>query len=303
MIGATERMTQGHARYGWRFFGTELKRQRERAGLTQEQLGAAVFCSGSYIGQFETALRKPQFDLAQRIDAALKTDGIFARMCHQLVLRQDPIQSGPFAEYFISVAELEPLAVTLAEYSVLLVPGLLQTADYARAVFQAAQPFWNSTRVEPMVETRIDRAKIFDDPTTPPLWVIIEETVLQRCVGGPYVMAAQFRHIEAAVERSKALVQVMPCSSGAHALMEGSLKLMTFRDAPPLAYIEGPHGGQMLDDPDVVARCMASFDLARATALSPTESLNLLRTVAEEYEQSEPTRSVYRPDRAQAHVQ
>ncbi len=303
MIGAAERRAQSHARYGWRFFGSELKRQRERAGLTQEQLGAAVFCSSSYIGQFETALRKPQFDVAQRIDAALKTDGFFARMCHQLILCQEPIHSGPFAEYFVSIAELEPLAVTLAEYSVLLVPGLLQTADYARAVFRAAQPFWSSTQAEPMVERRMDRAKIFDDPTTPPLWVIIEEAVLHRCVGGPTVMAMQLRHIEAAVERAKALVQVMPCSSGAHALMEGSLKLMTFQDTPPLAYIEGPHGGQMLDDPDVVARYVASFDLARATALPPTESLDILRAVAEEYEQRGPTRSVRRSGMPQDHVQ
>ena len=269
------------ARVGWRFFGAELKRQRERAGLTQEALGELVFCSGSYIGQFETALRKPQLDLAQRIDARLNTDGLFEHLCEEL------INNSPYADYFASVAELQPLAVTLTEYSAILVPGLLQTADYARAVFQAAQPFRSPEETETRVQARMDRARALDAPKAPLLWAIMDESVLRRTVGDTSVLAAQLHHIVSLVERAKVLVQVMPYSSGAHALMEGSMTLMTFEDAPPVAYLEGPHSGQLLDDPAVVARCTASYDLARAAALPPKASLALLRSAAKEYDHEE----------------
>ncbi len=278
MTGDAERKAQGHAKYGWRFFGSELKRQRERTGLTQEQLGERVFCSGSYIGQFEAAIRKPQLDLAQRIDAELGTDGLFTRMCEEL------INNSPYADYFVTVVELQPLATAITEYSANLVPGLLQTAGYARAVTQAAQPFLSSEETEVLVSARLERARLLSDPTAPVLWVIIDESVLRRPIGGGAVMAAQLEHILSLVQWAKVLVQVMPYSSGAHALLEGSMTLMAFEDAPSIAYVEGPQCGQLLDDPAVVARCTAYFDLARAAALSPMASLALLQEAAKEYD-------------------
>ncbi len=267
----------GSAKIGWQFFGTELKRQRERAGLTQEQLGERVFCSGSYIGQFEKAIRKPQLELAVRFDVELDTNGLFAHMCEEL------INASPHAAYFADVVALQPLAEAISEYHGTLVPGLLQTADYARAVYEAVWPFASTEYIDVMVRARIERSQLLDAPTAPVLWAIMDESVLQRPVGNAAVMARQLEHIATVAERSRVLVQVLPYSSGAHALLEGNMSIMTFEDAPPLAYVEGPHSGQVLDDPALVARCMASYDLARAAALPPKASLALIQSVAKEF--------------------
>ena len=96
-------------------------------------------------------------------------------------------------------------------------------------------------------------------------------------------MATQLEHMLEVAERSRVLIQVVPYSSGAHALMEGNVSIMTFGEAPPLAYVESPHSGQVHDDPALVARCMASYELARAAALPPKASLALIKSAAKEH--------------------
>jgi len=116
------------ARVGWEFFGAELRLRREEAGCTQQELGDRVFCPDTCIGQFEAAVRKPQLDIAQRIDEELRTGGFFARMCEEL------INSSPFADCFVEVAELRTRATTICERAPLLVPGLLQVEACAKAI-------------------------------------------------------------------------------------------------------------------------------------------------------------------------
>jgi len=268
----------GQPRVGWEFFGSELKRRREESGFTQQELGERVFCSGAYIGQFETAVRKPQLDIAQRIDEELQTGGFFARMCEEL------INSSPFADYFTDAAELRILAKTICTYSPTLVHGLLQTEAYAKAVFDAGLPFQPPREIEELVKNRMAHRALLDRPTSPQLWTIMDENILRRPIGGAAVMAEQLRYITEKARSHRVLVQVLPYSSGAHALLEGSMTLMTFEDAPPVAYTEGPYSGQLLDDPATVARCEACYDLARAAALPPEASLDLIESAAKEYE-------------------
>lgn len=275
--------TRGHFgpwRLGWEFFGTELKRRREAAQLSQEELGELVFCSAGYISQFEQAVRKPQLDHSQRFDQALQTDGFFERMWQEL------ISKSPYANYFTDAAELEPHAETISDYAPALVPGLLQTEAYARAVFRASEPLLPDEKIDEWAANRLARARILRraEGHTPPLyWAVLDENVLRRPVGGPAVMAEQLTHIAQTVRNRQALVQILPFSAGAHALMEGFLTLMTFADAPPVAYIESPHVGQLLDDPALTAREQMYYDLVRASALSHEESLALIESVAEDY--------------------
>lgn len=145
----------------WEFFGTELKRRREDAGLTQAELGLRVFVSGGYIGQFEQAIRKPQLDVAQRIDGVLRSDGIFERLCRKLI--DDP----RYAEYFARAAELESLATEIHEFAPALVPGLLQTKDYAWAITVAMNPFATDEYIEEKVSGRLDRAASSRTPRAP----------------------------------------------------------------------------------------------------------------------------------------
>ncbi|MEV3860203.1 helix-turn-helix transcriptional regulator [Streptomyces sp. NPDC050095] len=269
--------SNGSRQAAWEFFGLELKRCREDAGLTQVELGLRVFVSGGYIGQFEQAIRKPQLDVARRIDDALQTDGIFERMWRSL------IDDHRYADYFAEVVELERLATRICEFAPTVVPGLLQTAAYARAVTIAANPFVTDAYVEEKVNGRRERAQILADATRPEYWVILHENVLRTPVGGPAVMAEQLEHIAEMLRQRTVWVTVIPYEAGAHASMAGSLKLMEFEDAPPVAYTETAFSGTLIDDPAVVKRAQRAYDLLRVAALSPEASLALIESAAEDY--------------------
>lgn len=256
-------------------YGAELRYQRERAGMTQAELGAPMFVSGSFIGQLESGTRRMQVEYAKRIDDILETDGFFAR-------NFEASQQSRYPEHFADAAEFESLALTIREFAPLLVPGLLQTEGYARAVFRAVHPVAPESLIEGLLSARLDRARIFENPTTPLFWAVLDEAVLRRPVGGAAAMSEQLRHISALARRNRAIVQVLPYSEGAHAALEGSLKLMTFADAPPVAYLQGLSTGQMLDDPHRVERYGLAYDLVRAAAMSPEASLVLIESMAEE---------------------
>ncbi|MCS0601439.1 helix-turn-helix transcriptional regulator [Streptomyces sp. LP11] len=270
-------MANGSRQAVWEFFGTELKRRREDAGITQVELGARVFVSGAYIGQFEQAIRKPQLDIAQRIDEVLQTDGIFERLCRKLIDDQR------YAEYFAEVVELERVATRICEFAPTAVPGLLQTATYAEAVTIAANPFVTDEYVKDIVTARVERANILRDATRPEYWVILHENVLRVPVGDPAAMAAQLTHIAELLRQRTVWVTVIPYGAGAHASMSGALKLMDFEDAPPVAYTETSFSGTLLDHPAVVKRAQRAYDLLRVAALSPEASRALIESTAEDY--------------------
>ncbi|MFD9195621.1 Scr1 family TA system antitoxin-like transcriptional regulator [Streptomyces phaeochromogenes] len=270
-------MANGSRQAAWEFFGTELKRRREDAGLTQVDLGHRVFVSGGYIGQFEQAIRKPQLDVAKRIDEVLQTDGFFERLWRKLIKDQ------PYTEYFAHVVELERLATEICEYAPTVVPGLLQTREYAQAVFLAGNPLAADEYIEELLKGRMARTRLLKDATRPVYWVVLHETVLRVQVGGPAVMAHQLDHIATLVRERKALVQVLPFTTGAHPAMGKMMKLMGFEDAPPTVYTEGVFSGSLLDEPAVVRRTQSSYDLIRAAALSSEASLALIESAAEDH--------------------
>ncbi|WP_326620975.1 helix-turn-helix transcriptional regulator [Streptomyces decoyicus] len=261
----------------WEFWGAELKRRREEAGLTQDALGRMVFVSGGYVGQFEQAIRKPQLDVAVRIDGVLQTDGFFERTWRKLIDDQR------YADYFAAAAELERLATKICDFESMIVPGLLQTADYARVLTLANNPLATEEYIEDKVRARLDRAVILKDTTRPLYWAVLHEAVLRVPVGGPAVMAEQLEHIARLARERKILMQVLPFAAGAYPLMGRMLTLMEFEDAPPTAYTEGVYSGNLLDDPAVVMRVRESYDLLRAAALSPEASLALIESAAEDY--------------------
>ncbi|EFL41456.1 MULTISPECIES: helix-turn-helix domain-containing protein [Streptomyces] len=276
-------MANGSRQAAWEFFGAELKRRREDAGFTQVELGTRVFVSGGYIGQFEQAIRKPQLDVAQRIDSALQTDGIFERLCKKL------IDDRRYADYFAQAAELEALATKICDFAPALVPGLLQTPVYARSVTLAMNPFASDEYIEDKVSGRMERQRVLNDATRPLYWVVLHEHVLRIPVGRPVEMAQQLEHVAALARERTVLVQVLPYKVGAYAVMNGTLRLMEFADAPPTAYTEAVYSGNLLDDPAVVKRATAAYDLIRAAALPPEASLALIDAAAEDFRRCEST--------------
>lgn len=255
----------------------ELRYQRERAGLTQTALGELLFIERTLVAKMEAGERRIKPEMAEMLDRVLETGGFFVR--HSAASR-----ATGYREHFADVVELEATALTIREWEPLLVPGLLQIPAYTRAVVRAYDPVIPQEAVEERVKARIARTEIFNDPTKPLYWAVLDEAVIRRPCGGPEVMAAQLRHISDMIRSNRIIVQVVPYGAGAHPAMEGALRLMTFEDNNPMAYVQGQETGSLLDDPATVRRCSFTYDLLAAAALSPEASLSLIEAVAEEYD-------------------
>lgn len=256
-------------------YGDWLKEQREAAGLTQQQLADRAIMTRSHIAHIEAGRRVPSKEDARRLDRALGTGNVLSSF-----LPQDEVAT---ADYFESVRVLEQQAVMISEFALAYFPGILQTKGYARAVLGAAFPPVSEEECDRRVVTRLERAKILDDPVTPVVWALLDETVLRRAVATGDVMAEQIMHVVRLAETGRIRVHVMPFSAGHHPLMQNMLTLMWFEDQPPLAYSEGDRMGKLHDSPSVVRELQTRYDLALSDALPLKESLALLRATAKDY--------------------
>ncbi|MFJ8538792.1 helix-turn-helix domain-containing protein [Streptomyces sp. NPDC093591] len=260
--------------------GAELRHAREKKGLSQEALGLKLFVSGAFIGQLEAGTRRLRPDMAPLADEVLGTNGFFVRNCKAA-------NKSKYPEHFAEAAEAEAQATAIRQYAPLLIPGLLQTPAYARAVCRAYQPTAPEKKIEQLVTARMERTRLLDDPTEPLLWAVIDEAALRRVTGGPEVMTEALRHIADLCRRGRVIVQVLPFGAGAHAAMQGAIKLMDFDDAPPLVYFEGVGTGRLEDDPATVRHQRFTYELLMACALSPQESLALIEAMAQDYAHEE----------------
>ncbi|MFJ6011666.1 Scr1 family TA system antitoxin-like transcriptional regulator [Streptomyces sp. NPDC092952] len=260
-------------------YGEELRLRRLAAGLTQEALSEIIVCSPKLISHYEAGRRLPSPEDARRIDRALGTDGFFERWLENL--------DTTFAHYFAAVAELEREATEIRQYGASLIPGLLQTKAYSRAVFEAYRPNYCSEELDELVVSRAERSQLLDQMTTPVAWVLLDEAALRRPVGGPAVMVEQLHRVADLADTGRLRLHVLPFTSGAHALLEGMLYLLSFANAAPVAYIEGLHTGRLMDDPTLVAACHTSYTLALSDAAPQRESVALIRAIAEEHEHAQ----------------
>ncbi|MEU0136710.1 helix-turn-helix transcriptional regulator [Streptomyces sp. NPDC006296] len=259
------------------FYGAELRRLREAAGLSQNELGERAFCSGTYIGLFESAERRPQVDISRALDDLLGSGEHLQRLCRLA-------RTSKVAGYFADAAELQWQASSIGSYTSMLVMGLLQTEAYARALTRSAHPFASAEVVEGHVRTRMERACLLDSADAPVLWMVIHEAALLLPVGGNAVMAEQLSHLaEQTSSRHRLITQVLPFSAGANPLMHGSTTLMQFTESPSVVYTEGSYSGQLDEEPLLVEQYSSAYDLARAAALSPEASLDRIASAAKEF--------------------
>ncbi|MFC9230365.1 Scr1 family TA system antitoxin-like transcriptional regulator [Streptomyces decoyicus] len=276
-------MTNASQQLGWEFWGSELKSRREGAGLTQEEMGLRLFMDRTLVSRLESAERKPRLQTAIQVDKVFKADGFFERLCRKL------LEASPYASYFAPVADLEKRATQICEFAPSAIPGLFQTAAYARAITIAANPFATDAYVEEKVSSRLERATILKSTRKPEYWAVLHETTLRVPVGSPTVMAEQLEHIASVARKRMAVVTVLPHAAGEHASMGGMFTLMDFDDAPPTIYTETSFAGTLMDDPAVVKRAQRAYDLLRGAALPPEAALTLIESTAEDYRRCETT--------------
>lgn len=150
-------------------------------------------------------------------------------------------------------------------------------------MFLANNPFAADEYIEELTRGRMDRTQVLKDATRPVYWAVLHESVLRIPVGSPAVMAHQLDHIAALLRERTVLVQVLPFAAGAHAQRGKMMKLMDFEDAPPTVYTEGVFSGNLLDEPAVVKRTRAHYDLLRGAALSPEASSALIESASEDH--------------------
>ncbi|MER6049485.1 helix-turn-helix transcriptional regulator [Streptomyces sp. NPDC001793] len=256
-------------------YGLWLKQQRELAGLTQQQLADAAIMTRSHIAHIEAGRRVPSKEDAWRLDCALNTGNVLSSFL--------PQDDAVVADYFEAALQLEQQATEIREYALAHVPGVLQTEGYARATLRPVYPPRSDEECDRLLVTRLDRAKVLADPVTPVMWALLDETVLQRPVGGPEVMTEQIAHLIRLVEDERVRVHVIPLGVGTYHLMQGMLSLMWFGDQPPVAYSEGMSIGKVHDSPAVVQRLQGAYDLALSDALPLKESLALMRVRAKDF--------------------
>ncbi|WP_031081479.1 helix-turn-helix domain-containing protein [Streptomyces sp. NRRL S-1831] len=253
------------------YYGFELRRHREAAGLTQRQLGDIVNYTGSLVGQIETARKLPTPEFSERVDAALGTGGLLSRLVTLVMRAQLPA-------WFQQIAELETRAVEICAFQTHMVHGLLQTDAYVRAVLGTFDP----TDLDDRTAVRLARQRIFEKQTPPAFWSIVSEAALLQEIGGRETMRGQLAHLLSFEDNPRINVQVLPFSTGAHPGLTGSFSIFRFASDPAILYTERYGSGHPTANPESVKDCSLRYDHLRAAALSLKDSAALIRRVMEE---------------------
>ncbi|MEU9498364.1 helix-turn-helix transcriptional regulator [Streptomyces sp. NPDC048196] len=257
-------------------FGLDVKRVRSGRKLTQKHLGKATGYSHAYVSMVEAGRVKASEKFAQGCDLAFGTNGLFAGLLRR-------IDEGDHPSWFVPYLNLERKASRILTYETNLVTGIVQTADYARAVFRASNPRASTEGIEDKVAARLRRREVFDQDNPPFVWVIHHEACLRTVVGGADVMARQLDYLLTVAASPHVELQVMPFSAGVPATSTLPFTVLRFRDFPTVLYTETRVGGRMHDFAQTVDAALDDYDLLRARALSPDESLTLIKTLLKEH--------------------
>lgn len=258
------------------FFGSEVRRAREAAGMSQAELGALVPCDKSVVSRIEAGLVQADEAFARACDVAFPhLGGFFLRFW-----KDCQTWGAAFPPAFREFAAYEAEAVTIWTFQHSLVPGLLQTEDYARAVLER-HPNVTSEQVVERLAARLSRQSVLERTDPPLLWVLLDENVLHRLVGGATIMQEQMTQLAVMARRPKITVQVIP-REGAHVGLTGAVSMAETVNAFA-AHLEHIADGLMTDSPAIVAQASTRFDSLKADAYRRSESLTMIEEMAEKW--------------------
>ncbi|MYW64881.1 helix-turn-helix domain-containing protein [Streptomyces sp. SID8379] len=249
-----------------RCFGRQVKLLREAAGLTQAELGALVGYGEAQIASVEQGRRIPKPGLVADLDRVLGAGGV-------LVAMKGEVERARYPGFFREFARLEAEAVELHAYDVLLVNGLLQCEEYARAVFEMWRPLLDEETVEQRLGARLMRQKIFSRKPAPLMSFVIEEAALRRPLGGRRVLQCQLEQLLIVGHQRNVEIQVMPIERDEHASLAGPFTLLLAKTRRRMAYVEAQSQSIVHSDAAKVQNLEATYGVLRAQALTPKESL------------------------------
>lgn len=257
-------------------FAEELRSWRTKLGLTQVAAGDLLGYSGSFISDIERCYRMPTLDLAELCDSKLGAPGTFVRTFWRISLES-------FPGWFAPVLPFETQATKIQNWDMRCLPGLAQTADYARAVIRAGRPDDPDDIIERDVVARMQRQEIFDRDHPPSAWFIIDESALRKVYGSKSVMAVQLDKLLEKSSQPGIVIQIVPIEAADCAGVAGPMTIFDIPDSPQVAYTEGCKVGRIIEAPGEVAKLVTIFDHLRATALSQRESSRLLARIRSDY--------------------
>jgi transcriptional regulator with XRE-family HTH domain len=271
-----------------RELGALLRSLRTERGLTVDQVAAELLCSPSKVSRMETGQRgaTPR-DIRDLCDLYGVTGA--AERDHLMTLAREGKQQGWWQSFNVPLRHmiyvgLEQEAASLTIFHSTVVPGLVQTADYTRALHESAVPKLEESAIEERVKERNTRQQILNSGSSPRLEIIIDEAVLHRPVGGPVVMREQLNRLIKEAERPNLTLQVMPYDVGAHPALESNFTILEFvGQSPTVIFVEGLAGFYYLERQPDIERYQLVLETLRRLALSSQDSAKLVAKVRDAY--------------------
>lgn len=254
----------------------EVRALREKRAMSQDDLAKRIGFSLSTVKNIESGYRAPTREQATLLDEVFDTAGTLRRL-------EARIRAAPIAPSFRPFVAAEADARTLKTFEHTIVPGLLQTEDYARILVEA-YPGLSEDEVAARVAAKLHRQAVLDTEEPPWLWAVIDEQVLHREIGGPEVMAGQLTKLADFARRPRVTIQVLSAAR-AHTALAGAFIIAELARRPSVAYLESVLDGQTVQDPAMVEMAAIVFDTIRTDASSRVESLELIEEGIRQWKQ------------------
>ncbi|MER6416668.1 helix-turn-helix domain-containing protein [Streptomyces humidus] len=254
-----------------RTFGAVVQALREHAGFSRVEFGTLVRFSKHTVESVELGRRMPDERFVERAEEALGNTGALRKAAGHLT-RGEP----GLAAWFRRWARLEKVAVSLYTYECRLVPGLLQSQGYARAVFEGTIPVITDEELETLLAVRMERQRMLHERPTVPFSFIVEEHVFRRRFGDAEQMRAMLDQVLEHSAPRNVTLQIVPLEAGLHACLDGPVQLLETPERRRLAYSEGQQNGRLIADAKEVSLLHQRYDKLRSQALNPQDSRGLL---------------------------
>ncbi|MFB6813638.1 helix-turn-helix domain-containing protein [Streptomyces sp. NPDC056347] len=246
--------------------GRQLKAWREAAGMRAGDFGALVGYGEDLIYKVEGGRRIPRPELLDKADEVLGARGKLAAM-------KKDVAEVRYPKKIRELAKLEKRAVEMGLYSNHSIHGLLQTPEYARALFEMRRPAYSHDEVERVLAARMARKAVFERSPMPTLSFVQEEVTLCRPIGGTMVLRRQLERLLDIGQLRNVEIQVMPTDREDHAGMDGGVEVLKFEDGTAVGRSDGAFAGRPVFDPKQLRILELRYGMIRAQALAPRESL------------------------------
>jgi transcriptional regulator with XRE-family HTH domain len=242
--------------------GRQVRLWREAAGMRAAELGAAIGYGENQVYKVEVGKRIPKPEFLDRADEVLGAGGKLAAM-------KKDVAEARYPKKVRDLAKLEADAVEMGAYAGVVVHGLLQTEEYARALFGERRPAFSEDQIERFMAARMARQSVFEGQPAPLLTFVQEEATLRRPTGGRMVLRRQLERLLELSALRHVEIQVMPTETEEHAGLDGSHRVLKLKDGTAVGHVEIQLTSRLISDPKEVQILEMRYGLIRAQALTP----------------------------------